>query len=300
MKRQEDGVREVIEFCHNNTECRRSYVLRYFGETFSPADCKRSCDTCVNAQQNQLTTTDATKQAKTIIQLVETLSDGLETNVSEKQAMNCYTGANLKELRDKGLDRHPLFGAGKGQPKELVSRLFADLIVGNALELVSKENSAGWHTTYVTVSDGSYVFEVLRLTFCFRLGRRCSRSGVRRRSWCLTGPVVWLLRLQGVRTAAANNRLMLLPHCSCFLYWFCLISVCLRLKPLRGSLFLSCFLVLLHRIHSRFVIPVALGSPTSEFPCQGNSGSPSHVHTSLPTCTFYAHVLIPPFRQLTI
>lgn len=153
MKRQEDGVREVIEFCHNNTECRRSYVLRYFGETFSPADCKRSCDTCVNAQQNQLTTTDATKQAKTIIQLVETLSDGLETNVSEKQAMNCYTGANLKELRDKGLDRHPLFGAGKGQPKELVSRLFADLIVGNALELVSKENSAGWHTTYVTTGS---------------------------------------------------------------------------------------------------------------------------------------------------
>ncbi|PFH59048.1 hypothetical protein XA68_12886 [Ophiocordyceps unilateralis] len=45
-ERQMVMLNRVTSFCDNISECRRTEVLRYFGEDFVPAQCQKSCDNC--------------------------------------------------------------------------------------------------------------------------------------------------------------------------------------------------------------------------------------------------------------
>lgn len=45
-ERQMVMLNRVTSFCDNKSDCRRTEVLRYFGEDFMPAQCQKSCDNC--------------------------------------------------------------------------------------------------------------------------------------------------------------------------------------------------------------------------------------------------------------
>ncbi|CAG2003746.1 unnamed protein product [Fusarium graminearum] len=45
-ERQMSMLNRVTAFCDNKSDCRRTEILRYFGEDFSPAECHKSCDNC--------------------------------------------------------------------------------------------------------------------------------------------------------------------------------------------------------------------------------------------------------------
>lgn len=45
-KNQETMLRQVMQYCHNDIECRRSQVLLHFGEIFDPQECRNQCDNC--------------------------------------------------------------------------------------------------------------------------------------------------------------------------------------------------------------------------------------------------------------
>ncbi|KFA70426.1 hypothetical protein S40285_00649 [Stachybotrys chlorohalonatus IBT 40285] len=45
-ERQMSMLNRVTAFCDNKSDCRRTEVLRYFGEDFVPSQCQKSCDNC--------------------------------------------------------------------------------------------------------------------------------------------------------------------------------------------------------------------------------------------------------------
>lgn len=45
-ERQMAMLNRVTAFCDNKSDCRRTEVLRYFGEDFTPSQCQKSCDNC--------------------------------------------------------------------------------------------------------------------------------------------------------------------------------------------------------------------------------------------------------------
>ncbi|EXA30016.1 bloom syndrome protein [Fusarium oxysporum f. sp. pisi HDV247] len=45
-ERQMSMLRRVTAFCDNKSDCRRVEILRYFGEDFSAAQCRKTCDNC--------------------------------------------------------------------------------------------------------------------------------------------------------------------------------------------------------------------------------------------------------------
>ncbi|CAM1506893.1 Fc.00g065340.m01.CDS01 [Cosmosporella sp. VM-42] len=45
-ERQMVMLNRVTAFCDNKADCRRTEVLRYFGEDFTPSQCQKSCDNC--------------------------------------------------------------------------------------------------------------------------------------------------------------------------------------------------------------------------------------------------------------
>ena len=46
VRRDEDRVREVQKFCEDGAGCRRGFMIRYFGQAFSDAQCGASCSNC--------------------------------------------------------------------------------------------------------------------------------------------------------------------------------------------------------------------------------------------------------------
>lgn len=66
----------VVQYCENQTECRRSQLLEYFGETgFDSAECRENkatiCDNCSCA--GEMVDVDVSQQAKLIVESVNQL-----------------------------------------------------------------------------------------------------------------------------------------------------------------------------------------------------------------------------------
>ena len=72
-----DNLFRVVQYCENITDCRRSQLLHYFGETdFNADDCKTdehtTCDNC--SATDDCSTKDFTIIAKAIVQSVNIIA----------------------------------------------------------------------------------------------------------------------------------------------------------------------------------------------------------------------------------
>lgn len=64
---QRDNLREVIQYCENKIDCRRSLILRYFGENFDRDQCNKTCDNCES--KKTVKSVDMTEEAKVVLKL---------------------------------------------------------------------------------------------------------------------------------------------------------------------------------------------------------------------------------------
>ena len=70
------NIYSVVQYCENQSECRRAQLLEYFGETgFERADCRENkmtiCDNCTTI--GEMEEVDITQDAKIIVESVNTL-----------------------------------------------------------------------------------------------------------------------------------------------------------------------------------------------------------------------------------
>jgi len=151
QQRQKDEVQEVVRYCQNITDCRRTMVMGYFGEQFSPHLCKNFCDNCVNNSGAEME--DFTEVAGEVIKLVKNIikPNGRYENYTINHCMEVFRGSQNKTVREKGHASLQGAGAGKDMERDQVERLFNHLINKEALVHESIPNKSGWHTTYVRV-----------------------------------------------------------------------------------------------------------------------------------------------------
>jgi superfamily II DNA helicase RecQ len=154
VKRQEEGVRRVVQFCQNDVTCRRVQVLGYFGENFDPAKCGQSCDNCNHL--GQIIQQDVSKAAVDAIRLVESLQGG-QKNVTLNHCLDVFRGSAVKEIRERGHDKVPLHGSGRDLSRDLMDRLFGHLLLVDALKIYTKQQQNGWSNEYLTVSNVVYM-----------------------------------------------------------------------------------------------------------------------------------------------
>lgn len=152
-KRQEDAVCAVVQYCQNTIDCRRVQVLGFFGQVFQAAECGKNCSNCV--EEREVVEEDVTEHAKKAISLTVALLDGSNDRITKNQCMAIFRGSKAKDLKDKGYDNLPLFGAGKQLAKEKVERLFEHLIGLRAFHQYSVQNTMGWNSMYMQVSSSS-------------------------------------------------------------------------------------------------------------------------------------------------
>ncbi|PBL03621.1 ATP-dependent DNA helicase [Armillaria gallica] len=143
-------VREVMQYCENDSECRRVHLLQFFGEKFDAKHCRRRCNNCANREA--MVSCNVTKEARDAIALVRSLE---KDNVTLDQCRLIFRGAERATLQRFD---PTLRGAGSHLTQELVEQLFSKLISLDVFTEVSLPNAAGWHIQYLRMGQGVHAF----------------------------------------------------------------------------------------------------------------------------------------------
>jgi superfamily II DNA helicase RecQ len=89
------NLRRVVQYCMNETDCRRSQVLHYFGEQFPREQCHKTCDNCL-APKN-VEHRDVTDLAKDATQLVKAIQK--DKGVTMLYAIDVFRGSKTQKVR---------------------------------------------------------------------------------------------------------------------------------------------------------------------------------------------------------
>ncbi|KAG8918478.1 ATP-dependent DNA helicase sgs1 [Tulasnella sp. 408] len=148
IQRLRDDVTRVVQYCQNITDCRRTLVLRYFGEQFDPNQCNARCNNCIN--NKDAVTEDTTEAAVDVLRLVQSLTS--RDRITQLQAIDVFGGSKKKDYREKGFTEHALAGKWASMGRDQIERLFDHLLQEGALAQGIHHNKAGWHQTYLQAS----------------------------------------------------------------------------------------------------------------------------------------------------
>lgn len=130
-----DKLKQVIQYCENTSDCRRTQVLQYFNESFDPNDCQKECDNCKFKSKVENVKRDVTTFAINCVKLVKLIA---KSNVTVIQCQDIVKGSKSAKIVNNGLDRNEFHGCGKEMSKIDVERIFFHLIHNGYLEEKSK------------------------------------------------------------------------------------------------------------------------------------------------------------------
>ncbi|BEJ15894.1 hypothetical protein CspHIS471_0504990 [Cutaneotrichosporon sp. HIS471] len=153
-ERQKNAMREVLRFCTNKTDCRRSQVLAFFNEEFDRDKCQQTCDVCANLDKSKIQVKDVTDAAKLVITMMKEF--GSKDRITLLNAVDCFRGTNGNS--DKGLGQNPHFGVGKDWDRTEAERLIQNLLLERALDEFHTTNGAGWNNTYLKLGKDASAF----------------------------------------------------------------------------------------------------------------------------------------------
>ncbi len=120
-------MEEIIAYAETSS-CRRQFLLHYFGETFEAESCENMCDNCKNPRE-RLSVKDEMRIALSAVA-------ALNERHMIKPLVEFISGKATKEMKDFRMDRHELFGSGKGKDE-----LFWHSVMRHAIlnDLIYKE-----------------------------------------------------------------------------------------------------------------------------------------------------------------
>ncbi|WWC86120.1 uncharacterized protein L201_000991 [Kwoniella dendrophila CBS 6074] len=165
-ERQKASMSEVLRYCSNKADCRRSQVLAFFNETFDPINCNQGCDVCLGRDRNVYKTIDVTNDAVDIIKMVQAFDK--DDKITIINAAECYRG--FKGSSGKGLDLNPFFGVGTNWTRQEGERLIQTLVIEGALEEFCVASAAGWTNAYLKLGKEArkYLNGTKKLSMDFR------------------------------------------------------------------------------------------------------------------------------------
>ncbi|MBL7778114.1 MAG: DNA helicase RecQ [Chitinophagales bacterium] len=114
-------INESVAYIES-AECRRKFLLHYFGEEFNEKNCGKMCDNCRHPKEKL----DVTKETKTAIELVKAVKEKHDL----PYVVKILLGKKVKELTDFKYDKSPFFGVGADKDEQ-----FWNSVIRNAMML---------------------------------------------------------------------------------------------------------------------------------------------------------------------
>lgn len=149
VERRLVNARRVVAFCLNKLDCRRMQVLDYFSETFSPEECKKTCDNCMAGQS--VVHQDVTNYVVSAIKLIKRLTES--DSITMVQCIDVFRGSKNKKIVDAGHHMLDEAGVGSAMDRTDVERLFQFMMTKNIW--VEQFKSTGVYTnSYMALAPG--------------------------------------------------------------------------------------------------------------------------------------------------
>ncbi|KAK9240629.1 hypothetical protein V1525DRAFT_353098 [Lipomyces kononenkoae] len=165
-EKQRTFLKQVLQYCENQTDCRRHQVLQYFNEKFDSKDCRNQCDNCRIATVCEFETRDITEVTKDIIRTVLAIQGD---NVTMLHCMDVFRGAKTAKIQGAGHNNVPGYAAGKDVDRTDMERIFHHLVAQSILKESAVVNRSGFATSYLRVGSRGVALlsgtEKLSLTF---------------------------------------------------------------------------------------------------------------------------------------
>lgn len=150
--RQRESLKDVITFCENRIDCRRAYIMRYFGEDFPKESCRKMCDNCEEARP--VVVEDMSVAALNMLRLRASIT----SKVTLIQLAAAFRGSVTTATR--GFQGIPEFGYGRSLSRKGSSERLSQIMVRmKILEEYSERNHAGFNSNYVRVGPESKALE---------------------------------------------------------------------------------------------------------------------------------------------
>lgn len=147
-ERQRQMLRNVIQFCENQSDCRRVQVLNYFNESFKREDCRDSCDNCNSS--STFVIQDFSELAVSAISMVKKID---KDQVTLLHCVDVFRGSKTKKISDLHHNQISEYGVGSSIERGDVERIFYRLLSEDALSEHNVMNKSGFANQYVHVSS---------------------------------------------------------------------------------------------------------------------------------------------------
>jgi ATP-dependent DNA helicase RecQ len=134
---------EMVAYCETS-ECRRKFILHYFGEYFDDDNCVGMCDNCKHPRQK----VDVSKQTEVALKLI----DQMGQKFAIPHLVNVLTGKQSKDVKAYGHDKLELFGFGKDSDTHYWNSILRHALMNNLAEKKIEKNGA------VELTDNGYAF----------------------------------------------------------------------------------------------------------------------------------------------
>ncbi|KAK9325034.1 hypothetical protein V1517DRAFT_315827 [Lipomyces orientalis] len=175
-EKQRTFLKQVLQYCENQTDCRRHQVLQYFNEKFDSKDCHNQCDNCRIAAVCEFETRDITEITKDIIRTILAIQDD---NVTLLHCMDVFRGARTAKVQGAGHNNAPGYAAGKDVERTDMERIFHHLVAQSILRETAIVNRSGYASSYLRAGSRASFFlsgnERLSLTFLKSGGAKKSK-----------------------------------------------------------------------------------------------------------------------------
>src|SRR5690625_4273186 len=108
-------LEEVMDYAESS-ECRRAFLLNYFGESYAVEKCQKMCDNCKNPVEKVEVSQEMKKGLQTIVALNE--------NYTAKMLTTFLMGVENETLKSFNLDEHEWFGSGTEKGEDFWNTIF--------------------------------------------------------------------------------------------------------------------------------------------------------------------------------
>jgi bloom syndrome protein len=178
-RRKIDQLYGCVRYCEDEFNCRRTMQLGFFGETFDPAKCKRTCDNC--KAEREADERNLTSLAKEFLGLLKKVNE--QKKVTLVQLTDLYRGSKSQSAV-KFLDMSRLkkyCGAGSKFKKFEIDRLF--ILCFDAFSSKRQKRTRVVNSDYVHMENGrSKWSEAILCKFSsLKSGKENTRLQLRRR-----------------------------------------------------------------------------------------------------------------------
>eukprot|EP00924_Labyrinthula_sp_SR-Ha-C_P001447 snap_masked-scaffold_55-processed-gene-0.18-mRNA-1 protein AED:0.18 eAED:0.18 QI:0/-1/0/1/-1/1/1/0/865 len=148
---QMENLKQIAQFCTNETECRRKQILQYFGEKFNASSCSKTCDNCLAEGTKE--EVDVTETARKIYSFLA-MCHSRKFKITMSQTISILQGNKLtvpiskfRSSNVKVFDSY--FNSLRGASKAILERIFQELLFKGFVGENQIKNRAGYHTVYV-------------------------------------------------------------------------------------------------------------------------------------------------------